>query len=333
MNNISISNDTEKSLSVEINHERLKHFFYMLHGEPTTRTRSLKGAILVSKSDICILIDELTEQLKLAHVREWTITVGLGFKKDIIEKPYTEFSSNQWTDPEKTTEVIIKINFLYEDYDSGNPLKHSMYIRIAKDLKPGNLYQLLATSDPSKLDNIEELMCPVFCRTDHVNDKLSKDLLGVVENWHEGQKQPKLLTGTYEFIRKHRNNVARSIQYSLPVGMAFILCYAAFSIPYIIPENHHISAYVSLIIMSKIILAFFLNIGGNRANKAYKKLSSISDEDVIFDITKGDNKEFSEVINKNNELFSSARGIFLWTNSQAIICSIIAAIIFETLKP
>ncbi|WP_412522016.1 hypothetical protein [Shewanella algae] len=32
----------KNGLSVEIGNERLKHFFYMLHGEPTTRARPLQ---------------------------------------------------------------------------------------------------------------------------------------------------------------------------------------------------------------------------------------------------------------------------------------------------
>lgn len=60
------------------------------------------------------------------------------------------------------------------------------------------------------------------------------------------------------------------------------------------------------------------------------QLASISGEDVIFDITKGDDKEQSDTINKNKDLFRDSRSIFLWTNGQA---SLIAAGIFEWLKP
>lgn len=332
---ITTVNDSksEKSLSVDIGPDRLKHIFYMLHGEPTTRIKSFEGAILVTKDDVLRLINQIIEQFKLTHIRDYTIVVGLGFENELVEKPFLDFSNSPCSEPEKTKEIVIKINFMYEDYDSGNPLKHAFFIRIAKGIKPGNLLQLLASNDNEALDNMEYLMCPVFCRTDHVNDKLSKDLISVVGKWHEGQKQPRLLSGSYEFLREHKSYVARAIHYSIPASIVFILCYFAFSIPDLISSKYQLPAFVSLIISSKVILSFFLSISGVRANKAFQSLSKISNEDVIFDITRGDNKEFSEVVDKNRDLFKSARSIFIWTNLQAIVSSIIASVVFEILKP
>ncbi len=146
------------SLSLEVNTERLKHIFYMLHGETTTRSRPFKGAIQVSKGDVEMLISDISEQLKLSHVRDKTILVGVGFEKDFVEKPFSEFQMSKWNEPDKTKEITIKINFLYEDYDSGNPLKHSIFIRISKGLKPGNMLQLMASNDSEQLDNLENLI-------------------------------------------------------------------------------------------------------------------------------------------------------------------------------
>lgn len=327
-----VSNESG-SLSIEVNSERLKHIFYMLHGEATTRSRPFYGAIQVSKGDVVILVDDICEQLRLAHVRDFTILIGIGFEKDFIEKPFSDFKSYAWNEPDKTKEITIKINFLYEDYDSGNPLKHAVFIRISKGIKPGNLLQLMASNESDELDNIENLMCPVFCRTDHVNDKLSKDIMRVVEDWHSGQKQPKLLSGGYEFLKKHKIQVARTIHYSYSAAAVFTLTYFAFTIPEILEEKFVLPAFASLIISSKLILSILMNVGGSKAQKVFKKLSDISGEDVIFDVTKGDDKEQSDTINKNAELFKDSRSIFLWTNGQAIVASLIAAGLFEWLKP
>lgn len=321
------------SLSLEVNPERLKHIFYMLHGETTTRSRPFKGAIQVSKGDVIVLVNDIREQLRLAHVRDCTTLVGVGFENDFVEKPFSDFESYSWNEPGKTKEISIKIHFLYEDYDSGNPLKHSVFIRIAKGIKPGNLLQLMASNDSEQLDDLENLMCPVFCRTDHVNDKLSKDIMRVVEDWHAGQKQPKLLSGGYELLRKSKVHLARATHYSFAAAAVFIISYCAFSLPSLLKEQLVLPALVSLIVLSKLVLAVMINIGGARAQDVYKKLSSISDEDVIFDITKGDDKEQSDTINKNVQLFKDSRSIFLWTNGQAIIVSLIASVIFEWLKP
>lgn len=336
MNNSLITknevSEEEKSLSIEVSPERLKHIFYMLHGEPTTRTCSFKGAILISKTDVVQLVKSLEEQLQLAHVRDYTILIGMGFEKEHVEKPFQEFCAYEWKEPEKTKEITIKINFLYEDYDSGNPLKHSIFVRIAKGIKPGNMIQLLASNNFEELDNLENLMSPVFCRTDHVNDKLSKDIMRVVEDWQKGQKQPRLLSGSFEFFKKHKIQVARAVHYMLPAAAVFIISYCAFSIQNVVSETNILPAYVSLIVISKLILSILMNIGGARAQKLYKKLSDISGEDVIFDITKGDDKEQSDTINKNIALFKDSRAIFVWTSANAILASILGSILLEWLK-
>lgn len=329
---ISSAENDDRSLSLQIDNESLKHIFYMLHGEPTTRTQCFTGAILVNKTDIEQLVDSLVEQLHLTHVRDYTITVGVGFKKQLIEKSFEKFKKYKWTEPERTEEITIKLHFLYEDYESGNPLKHSFLVRIAKGIKPGNVLQLLATNDTDKLDNLENFMCPVFCRSDHVNDKLSKDLLSVVENWHAGQKQPRLLSGAYEFLRKHKRQVAIIVHYAIPTSVAFILCYFAFVVPFFIIENQRLPTYIALLIMSKILIEIFMNVSSSRANKVFNNLSKLSNEDVIFDITKGDDKDYAEIIDKNRDLFTNAKAIFIWTNIQAISASIMATVIFEILK-
>ena len=160
-----VSKSEDRQISVEINHDRLKHFFYMMHGEPTSRTKVFGGAILVTKGDIEILVGSLIDQLKIAKVREFTIKIGVGFEKEIVEKSFEEFRSYSWSEPSKTKELFIRINFLYEDYDSGNPLKHAMFLRIARELNPGNLFQIIASNDSDKLDNFESLLSPVFCRS------------------------------------------------------------------------------------------------------------------------------------------------------------------------
>ncbi|ELM0341252.1 hypothetical protein Q3051_004310 [Vibrio vulnificus] len=323
----------KSALSLQIDNSRLKHFFYMLHGEPTTRTRALHGAVMVNKSDISGLVKKLKQQLQLVHVTDATITVGLGFEKDFIEKPYDDFIAYDWQDSDKTKEIIIRLHFMYEDVNLESSIKNSLFIRIAKGIKAGNIFQMLASSDMEGLDNIEDLMSPVFCRTDNVNDKLSKDLLGVVEEWHAGQKQPNLISGTYKFMKKHRAKLARLVHYAMPSAVAFILCYLAFSVTDIFPEPQHIPAYVSIVIVSKVMISFFLSYGVSKGKELFSNLSGISHEDVIFDITKGDDKEYSEVLNKNKELFSSARATFIWVNLQAVVASLIAAGIFEFLKP
>jgi len=328
-----LSTESKGRVAVEIDRDRLKHVFYLLHGESGSRTKVFPGAILVTKQDLERLIFSIVDQLKVAHVREYTINVGVGFEKEIVEKNFADFRSYSWGEPNKTKELIVKINFLYEDYDSGNPLKHAFFLRIARQINPGNFFQILASSDAEKLDNFESLLSPVFCRTDHINDELSKVLINVVSDWHKGQKQPQLLSTSYRFAKAHKERVARLVHYSYPAVSCFIVCLAALKLPAFIPaQSQPLPFFVVLIVLGMFLNTFFTDYGGRRARDIFNTLKTISGEDVIFEITQGDNKDYSERINKNNEAFSTARNRFAWSMGLNITASLLAAIVYEYLK-
>lgn len=278
------------------------------------------------------MVDSIIEQLHLVHVTDYVIKIGIGFSKSITEKSYQDFKAYSWSESDKTKELIIRVNFMYEDYDSGNPLKHSLFIRVAREMKPSNILQMLASGANDKLDEFENMTAPVFCRTDHINDKLSKDLIGAVHEWHKGLKQPKLLSGTYELIRKHRESIAKFVHYLFPAVVVMLLTYIAFCIDEVLPSTTNLMQYyVSLVLVCNFLVIFFTAHGNRKAQKIYSNLSKLKNEDVIFDITRGDDKLCSEQVERNKEFFTTALQIFLWVLFQNITASIIAAFIFEAL--
>jgi hypothetical protein len=321
-----------KGLSVDIDPDRLRHFFYMMNGEPSRRTESFYGAIAVSKGDVEILIDALIERLRLAHIRDYTIKIGVGFEKTIVEKSFTDFKEYRWNEPNKTKEVIIKINCMYKDYDTGNPLNHSLYIRIAKKINPSNMLQIISSTDVSKIDDLDSLMCPVFCRTDYLHDELSKSLMSAVSEWHKGQKQPPILSKSHSFVKKHKQRIARVIHFFYPLVAAFLCVSGIFiSNALLAHSDYHLPALASLVVGANYLIMFFTAYGHRKAGKLFEYLAEISSQDVIFDITRGDDKDSSERINENIEAFSSARGVFLWSMVQNVTASIVAAIIWKWL--
>lgn len=324
--------EAAKGLSVDIDHDRLKYFFYMMNGEPSSRVETFSGAIAVSKADIEVLVNALIDKLKLSHIRDYTIKIGVGFEKTIVEKSYSDFLSYSWNESANTKEVIIKINCLYEDYDTGNPLNHSMFIRIARKMNAGNVFQMLASSDLSKLDEFDTLLAPVFCRTDYLDDELSKSLMGAVTEWHKGQKQPPIISKTFSFAKKHKDRIARFIHYVFPAASATIVCLAIFAVNSHLNGNQNLLPTLMSILMAGVFFnTFFTNHGRKRAGRIYESLSEITNQDVIFDITRGDDKENAERINENKEAFSSAKGVFLWSLVQSVGASLIAAVLFKWL--
>lgn len=321
-----------KGLSVDIDYGRLKYFFYMMNGEPSSRVETFSGAIAVSKSDIEVLVDSLIGKLKLSHIRDYTIKIGVGFEKTIVEKSYSDFLSYSWNESANTKEMIIKINCIYQDYETGNPLNHSMFIRIARKMNAGNVFQMLASSDLSKLDEFDTLLSPVFCRTDYLDDELSKSLMGAVSEWHKGQKQPPIISKTFSFAKKHKNRLAKFVHYAFPAASSAIVCLALFSASRIITSNELVlPALLSTLMIGVFLNTFFAAHGRNKASQMYESLSEITNQDVIFDITRGDDKENSERINENKEAFSSAKGVFIWSIVQSVGASLIAAAIFKWL--
>lgn len=321
------------SLSVEINQERLKHFFYMMHGEPTSRTKVFGGAIYVEKNDIIHLVNSLIEKLQLAKVRDQVIRIGIGFDKEITEKNFDEFKVYNWGEPSRTKELYIKIHFLYEDFDSGNPLKHAFFLRIARELNPGNIFQIIASNDSEKLDNFESLLSPVFCRTDHINDELSKSLINTVSDWHKGQKQPQLISETYKFAKEYKERIARFIHYIYPAVTCAIMCAAVFKISTLLAGHPNLLASLSATtIVAIFLINFFTAYGRRRAGRIFNHLNKISEEDVVFKITKGDEKDYSERIDKNKKVFTSARNEAIWVLIQNISFGVMASVVYEFLK-
>lgn len=329
---VDSNNSSSGALSLEVEAERLKHFFYMLHGEPSTRTRPFPGAILVTKDEVVSLIDSLIQQLELFHVDDYAINVNIGFKNQFIEKTFTDFKNSNWGDSERTEEITIKINFLYKDHSSGNPLKNSIFIRIARGIKPGNYLQLLASNDSEKLDNLEQLMCPLFCRTDHLSDRLSKAIMNVVEEWHAGQKQPPILKPVHNFFRNHKLAAARFVHYLYPIAVSFALFLFSFLIPLIGEGSEIYSYYFGMILLSFILISLLSDIGKDKATTVFQNLSELSSDDVIFDITKGDNKEYSEAFHNNNNHFKKFLKITFWTLAQSVVAGIVSSVIFDVVK-
>jgi hypothetical protein len=318
-------NNGSKGISVDIDHNRLRYFFYMMNGEPARRTESLHGAIAVSKSDVEILVECLIEKLKLSQIRDFTIKIGVGFSKVIIEKSFDEFKEYQWNEPNPTKEVVINIKCMIEDYETGNPLNHSMLIRIAKKVNPANMLQILTSNDSAKIDDIDSLICPVFCRTEYLHDELSKSLMTAVTEWHGGLKQPPILSKAHEFVKKHKQRIARTIHYLYPLVLSFFCIALVFLANKYMANNPELFAVLaSIVIGANYLIMFFTAYGARRARKIFEYMAEISSQDVIFDITRGDDKESSERINENAKMFSSARSIFVWSILQNLIVSLIA---------
>lgn len=176
-------------------------------------------------------------------------------------------------------------------------------------------------------------MSPVFCRTDHINDELSKALINAVSNWHKCRKQPQLISASYKFAKKHKTRLARIVHYSFPIISCAIMCAAAFKASVLIATSTSLMpTYVSIILSGIFLNTFFTAYGSRRAGKIFDHLKKISDEDVIFNVTQGDDKDHSERIIENNKAFSSARSEFVWAMSQNIICGIIASAIYAFLS-
>ncbi len=222
---------------------------------------------------------------------------------------------------------------MYEDFDSGNPLKHAFFLRIARELNPGNIFQIIASSDNDKLDNFENLLSPVFCRTDHINDELSKSLINAVSEWHKGQKQPQLISASYKFAKEHKERLARLIHYIYPAVTCAIMCAAMFKANSLMAGSPNLLASLfAILIVAIFSMNFFSAYGSRRASKIFDHLKKISEEDVIFKITKGDDKDYSERIDKNKKLFTSASKEAMWVFIQNVAVGVIATAVYEFWK-
>lgn len=330
---VEIINHNDKEISLPISNDNIRHIFNALHGEPVSRLKTFSESIYIDMDSLRRLFFDIYSVLETCKVTEIISSVSVVCGREIITKDIKSFSSEEWSSkPNVVDEVSISVNFLYskDSIYNGNPLKHSLYIRIRssdyfEDVV--NAGKILPIIDLMDLDEVN-LLSPMICKTSHIDDQLANMLINTVTEWHKTICSPVILDRIPSFFKNNRNFTASiahgSFSFFFLVSLTLLIYHAYVTN---LPINGLIFYGFLSVLLYYIFRPILNGIGFFFGKKVYKYLRALSQSSVIFSITGGDKKQEKQVITSNKKNFTS----FVFSFFVSIFVSVFSSIVVQVL--
>ncbi|PME29091.1 hypothetical protein BCV39_03870 [Vibrio sp. 10N.286.55.E10] len=325
-----ITNDPDALASLP--KEKLKSLFYLFAGKPDSRIKVFHKSLYIEVSDIIELNACITRKLQTNNIHAQITNVTIGYEGSDIQEfgTWSEFEDNHWQVPEKVEEVVVKWDFMVNISGFETPQRHTLLVRISSDMKPGKFMQMMVSGNYDDFDQIDVMTAPSFCRVDFINAQISKELINEVTDWVDGRKQPALITDFYFWVKKRRQTFAEVTHYS------FILMYAALWVTGFLWTNTNIYVGNEIPTSSASIWVFLGiygftligKIGHMLASKVYGALDNIDGKKVVFNLTSGDKKANSEVIDANKQQGKHFIKQTAWTLFLNILAGVVATYLY-----
>lgn len=313
--------------------DQLRSLFYLFAGKPDSRIQVFNAPIHIEPQDIfelneCVVRKLATHYIDLSIT---TVKVGYGASKFSEFSTWLEFESHKWQESETIEEIVVKWDFLVNIRDYAAPQRHTLLLRISRDFKPSQIFQMLGAGNADELDKIDEMSAPAFCRVDFINAQISKELTSLVEDWYKGRRTPQLIDPFLYWLKKRRNGIATIFDQWFVFSWALLIS----SIMVWIGLNY-LGNNISIVHGA---VATFLAIYSLRpvgkishliASRIYKSLSDIEGSKVVFDFTSGDKKRIFEQKIENSKQGRKFFAISAWNFSLNIVATIFYTYFFTS---
>lgn len=203
--------------------DNVKSLLYKINAKPDSQIRLLKGKRIITIADIRNINEIILKRISNNHIENYMVSVNIAIDKNDIKEygVWEEFAREDWgTINGKTTSMTIIWDFyvklpLYE-----YPQRHTLKLRIGKEIAPKDMFQLMFTSDnPSE---IKEMSSDAICKVDFVNQMLATDLLNYINNWYEGLVEVPKIKGVQKVLSKYHSFVMGIVDNFTPVLLLFI---------------------------------------------------------------------------------------------------------------
>lgn len=210
----SLPAQADELVITQIPRESLKSLFYLVAGKPDSLYKVFSGLLLIAPTDLSEL--NYSVCAKLAHfemvgvVTTITITHMNGLIKEFGS--WAEFEATNWSGPEVTEAVTLRWDFLAKLPSYNMPQRHTATVRIGSDPSPLHMLQAIFSQDPEDVSKLDMLFAPVICRVDFINSLLAQEFINIVENWHNGRRNPTKLSSRYFRLLRHRKIIKDMIR-------------------------------------------------------------------------------------------------------------------------
>lgn len=331
-------NNRDNSLmQVQPDEQFLKNYqavYYAMNAKPDCIWKVFPKQSIIEMDDLHDLNRKITEKFK-AHYEEAgfmiNVTVAFSDRTSIDFNSWTTFESYDWTDKRVVDNIIIKWEYNAKLPQYQLPQKHTLVVRLANEISPEEMINLVVTGKLEEMKQIEQESCPIIARVDFINSILAEELINIVDEWQEGlasweNEEPAWFKG----IRKFRRAIAYVVNY-LTVLITILL-----SLKYLakILTSLNVTTLGELkietfkhILICGIILVFLCwivdKVFGMVANIIFITLGNYKNCHT-FNITKGDKNKCKQIKDKFKKSKFKVCLNLIFTLIFNVICSIIA---------
>lgn len=305
----------------------LRSLFYLFTGKPDSRIKVFSDAICLCKDDVVELNTCISRKLATHHIDATVTTVKVSYEGSQMSEfgTWAEFTAHHWQEPDCIEEVVIKWDFLVNVESFKAPQRHTLMLRISRDIKPARIIQMMAAGNSDEFDHADMVSSPAFCRVDFINAQISKELINEVADWYKGRKSPRLIPEHWYWFKKRRQGLAEIFDQWFILSWALLVSALLFW-----GSKAFFAGAPSLTIVG---IAVFLAVYSLRpvtrvatrlARRVFRTLADLEGSRVVFQFTSGDKKRIDRLERENQKQGRT----FLWTSIWNIGLNVLAAIIY-----
>lgn len=270
----------------------------LLNGKGDTSCRLFKRQILVDKSGLESLNNEVVSKLQLHQVGNVVTSIVISFSNRhlLTFKSWFDFSCHNFEmEKDRIQSITLQWDFLIKLDNYQCPQRHTLSVRIASAPKPSDVFKVLLSGGFDEEHDMDIQGSTMIARVDFINNTLAEELLNVVAKWNE------LCDSAYSDKGAIRKKLF-SLRTTLANLTTFFSILSLTSIIAIIASVFNIENYLSFNLASLLFVGLTLipmsillkDVGHFFGRKLYEKLSNVMDAHV-FNISKGDNKEIKRI--------------------------------------
>lgn len=337
-----MSDNTSQIVEIVADEQFLKNYqavYYAMNVKPNCKSKLFFKNVVITIQDLKNLNYKVMEKLN-----DQFDNVGSRINVCVSFNDQSSIEFDNWVSFEKynfNIEKSIDSILIVWEYNAklpGYPLpqKHTLTVRIADELRPEEMINLVISGKLEEVDKLDQEICPILARVDFINSLLGDELLQIVELWQKGLLSPAVEDSKiYRKLNKYSRIIAYIINY------VSVLLVIWLSIKYINNQINNMSIELlgqmpigefgnlfSKIVYLIIICYVFYKIFQIIANIVFSSLRSTNTYHT-FDITNGDKVIYQEiektVKNKKLKIFGNIIFTFIFN----IVCSIIANCLYE----
>jgi len=318
------------NITAAVPKDHLRSLFYLFTGKPDSRIKVFNSPVALKPSDLIELNDSVNAKLKTHNIDVNVTSAKIGYDASQFAEfgTWAEFEAHRWNEPEKIQEIVVKWDFLVNIRDYAAPQRHTLLLRISRDITPSQIFHMLGAGNADELDKIEEIAAPAFCRVDFINAQLSRELIALVEDWYNGRPQPRLINPALYWIKRYRNAVATVVDQWLLLSWALL----AASILYWLFHTGRLPTSIEIGAVATFLALYSLSPAGKVSHKfasmAYATLSAVEGRKVVFSFTAGDRKHATQIEDDNKKNGWKFVGMVVLNLTLNIVATIVYTALF-----